>query len=92
MLAWLISNPAVQGLAVTLVVQALKRSPVGPSSGAPVRALAVAIGTLASVAVAAADGRLEAVDLEGAARALLDAGATILAALGTYAATKPARD
>lgn len=91
MMGFVLSSPAVQGLLVALIVEAVKRSPLGPSSGAPARALAVIVATLASIAVAATEGRLESLDLAGAARTLLEAGATVLAALGAYAATKPAR-
>jgi hypothetical protein len=90
-MSWLLTLPAVQGLAVALIVEAIKRSPLGPSSGAPVRALAVALATIASVTVSAMDGRLDAVTLDAAARELLSAGGTILAALGAYASSKPSR-
>ena len=59
--SWLVQQPAVQGVAVAAVTEAVKKAPVGPSGGPGVRLLAAVLALGSVFASAAAQGSMEAV-------------------------------
>ena len=84
---WLIQQPAVQGVFVAAATEAVKKSPVGPSAGPGVRALAAVLAIASAFASAAAAGDVKAVDAALIGEHLTEALAAFLAAVGAWQLT-----
>lgn len=80
----LVQVPALQGLAVAVVTEAVKRSPVGPSGGNGVRVVAALLSVAAAFATAAANGDIKNVDTHVVADHLTEALSAFLAAVGAW--------
>ena len=76
--------PAVQGIAVAVVTEAVKRAPAGPSGGNGVRVVAALLSVAAAFATAAADGDIKNVDTHVVADHLTEALSAFLAAVGAW--------
>jgi mannose/fructose/N-acetylgalactosamine-specific phosphotransferase system component IID len=80
----LLHAPAVQGMVVAAVTQAVKTSPVGPTQGVGVRILAATLAVAAQVAGAAAKGDITQIDAEQVAQHMVEALSAFLAAVGAW--------
>ena len=89
--SWLVQQPAVQGVAVAAVTEAVKKAPVGPSGGPGVRLLAAVLAVGASVAGAAAQGGIETLSPEVLGQQVLEAVSAFLAAVGAWQLAKKAK-
>ena len=87
---WLVQQPAVQGVAVAAVTEAVKKSPVGPSAGPGVRVLAAVLAIASAFASAAAAGDVQAVDPAVVGEHLTEALGAFMAAVGAWQLTKKA--
>lgn len=87
--ASLIQVPAVQGIAVAAVTEAVKRAPVGPSGGNGIRLLAALLSIAAAFATAAAEGDINNVDTHVVASHLTEALSAFLAAVGAWQLAAP---
>lgn len=81
---WLVQQPAVQGVAVAAVTEAVKKAPVGPAGGPGVRLVAAVLAVASTVASAAAQGGLEGLDAEAVGGQVLEAVSAFLAAVGAW--------
>lgn len=83
-LMWLVQQPAVQGVAVAAVTEVVKKSPVGPSAGPGVRAVAAVLAIASAFASAAAAGDVQSVDPAVVGQHMTEALSAFLAAVGAW--------
>lgn len=83
-----IQLPVMQGLLVAAATQAVKQSPVGPSGGPAIRAVAAALALAAAVAGAVAKGDTASLDPAWMGEQLLEALTCFAAATGIWASLK----
>lgn len=88
---WLVQQPAVQGVAVAAVTEAVKKAPVGPSGGPGVRLLAAVLALGSVFASAAAQGSMEAVSPEVVGQHVVEAVGAFLAAVGAWQLARKAK-
>lgn len=81
---WLVQQPAIQGVAVAAVTEAVKRAPAGPSAGTGVRLVAAVLALSASVAAGVASGSVEALDAQQVGQQAIEALSAFLAAVGAW--------
>lgn len=92
LVSWLTQQPAVQGVAVALLTEGIKKAPAGPSGGPAVRLLAAVLSLASVLATAAAQGSLQDVSPELLGQHVLEAVGAFLAAVGAWQLTNKKTD
>lgn len=85
----LIQVPALQGIAVAIVTEAVKKAPVGPSGGNGIKLVAALLSIAAAFATAAAQGDINNVDSHAIAEHLTAALSAFLASVGAWQLAAP---
>ena len=88
---WLVQQPAVQGVAVAAVTEAIKKAPAGPSGGHGVRLVAAVLAVASTVAASAAAGGLDQADPQVIGGQVIEALSAFLAAVGAWQLARKAK-
>ena len=88
---WLVQQPAVQGVAVAAVTEAIKKAPAGPSGGPGVRLVAAVLAVASTVASSAAAGGIDQADPQVIGGQVIEALSAFLAAVGAWQLARKAK-
>ena len=81
---WLAGQPAVQGGAIAIITEAVKKAPVGPSGGNGVRMVAALLAVASAFAQASLAGDVSQADPQAIGQAVIEAVSAFLAAVGAW--------
>lgn len=80
--------PVIQGFLISVLTEAFKKAPVGPTGGPGIRLFAAILAVAATLTKAAANGDLSSVDPQEVGQLSIEALSAFLAAVGAWQVTK----